>query len=143
MCHADTCCSETGTWPGQIATLGHAIATFDIMAQLLSHPLVDVAHVWTTRWRTGYPTIIPASSTDALQARPTLDFTLPSCLFCRVWTMRWRTGYPVIMLAGTTDALQGRGALQTPTLHRPRHACCLWWPHEARFSGGGSSWVVG
>ena len=61
---------RAGKWGGQ-ASLGMGLATFDLMAQLLSHPLTDVAHVWTTRWKTSAPS--PYSTpynTDALTARP-------------------------------------------------------------------------
>ena len=48
------------------------IATFDLMAQLLSHHLVDVAHAWTTRWKTDAPPrpYSAPANTDALTARP-------------------------------------------------------------------------
>lgn len=68
------CCSgllvNAGLWPTYPCTLGMGIATFDIMAQILSHPLVDVAHVWTTRWKTGTPNPWgSASSEDSLTVR--------------------------------------------------------------------------
>ncbi len=59
----------TGLWGRTPCTLGMGIVTFDIMAQLLSYPLVDAAHVWTTRWKTGVPDPTSlATSYDALQA---------------------------------------------------------------------------
>ena len=62
-----------GQW-GTTANLGLGLATFDMMAQLLSHPLVDVAHLWTTRWRTSYPgSYSGASNFEALTARPPLS----------------------------------------------------------------------
>lgn len=41
------------------------------MANALSHPRVDVAHFWTTRWRFGgfAPTNNPGSVADALNVR--------------------------------------------------------------------------
>ncbi|KAK9834900.1 hypothetical protein WJX81_007315 [Elliptochloris bilobata] len=63
-----------GKWGNYPASLGMGICVFDIMAQLLSHPLVDDAHVWTTRWRTGSPS--PAQKAgyfDALQPDNTLS----------------------------------------------------------------------
>ena len=68
------CCSgllvNAGLWPTYPCTVGMGIATFDIMAQILSHPLVDVAHVWTTRWKTGTPNPWgSASSEDSLTVR--------------------------------------------------------------------------
>ena len=40
------------------------------MAQIISHPLVDEAMIWTTRWRTGAPQGTQlAGNYDALQAR--------------------------------------------------------------------------
>ena len=60
-----------GKWGGYPANLGMGLATFDIMAQLLAHPLTDAAHVWTTRWKTdSTPAPYPgASNMDALMAR--------------------------------------------------------------------------
>ncbi|KAK9823048.1 hypothetical protein WJX81_003290 [Elliptochloris bilobata] len=72
--------TETGVedwaykWPGYPCNLGMGIATFDILAQLISHPAVDDAHVWTTRWRTGAPN--PSQSTantDAFKGDNTLS----------------------------------------------------------------------
>lgn len=40
-------------WQNGQADLGHALVAFDVMANALSHPRVDVAHFWTTRWRFG------------------------------------------------------------------------------------------
>ena len=55
-------------WSNTQADLGHALVAFDIMANALSHPRVDVAHFWTTRWRYGgfAPTNNPGSVADAL-----------------------------------------------------------------------------
>ena len=62
-----------GKWGGYPATLGMGLATFDIMAQLLAHPLTDTAQVWTTRWKTSYPGAYSGAwNTDALTARPGL-----------------------------------------------------------------------
>lgn len=61
-----------GKWTSYPANLGMGLATFDIMAQLLAHPLTDAAHVWTTRWKTNSPPTpyTGAYNTDALLARP-------------------------------------------------------------------------
>ena len=61
---------RAGKWGGQ-ANLGMGIATFDLMAQLLSHRLVDVAQAWTTRWKTNAPPspYSTPGNTDALTAR--------------------------------------------------------------------------
>lgn len=58
-------------WDNSQADLGHALVAFDIMANALSHPRVDVAHFWTTRWRFGgfAPTNNPGSVADALNVR--------------------------------------------------------------------------
>ena len=55
-------------WQNGQADLGHALVAFDIMANVLSHPRVDVAHFWTTRWRFGgfAPSNNEASAADAL-----------------------------------------------------------------------------
>ncbi|EIE20640.1 hypothetical protein COCSUDRAFT_57209 [Coccomyxa subellipsoidea C-169] len=66
--------TETGVvdwntkWSNSQADLGHALVAFDIMANALSHPRVDVAQFWTTRWRFGgfAPTNNPGSVADAL-----------------------------------------------------------------------------
>ena len=60
---------HAGKWGGA-TNLGMGLATFDIMAQLLSHHLIDVAHVWTTRYKTNSPNPYTPSNTDALTARP-------------------------------------------------------------------------
>ena len=58
-------------WSNAQADLGHALVAFDVMANALSHPRVDVAHFWTTRWRFGgfAPTNNPGSCADALNVR--------------------------------------------------------------------------
>ena len=55
-------------WQNGQADLGHALVAFDIMANVLSHPRVDVAHFWTTRWRFGgfAPSNNEGSAADAL-----------------------------------------------------------------------------
>lgn len=45
---------HAGKWGGP-TNLGMGLATFNLMAQLLSHHLVDMAHAWTTRWKTNSP----------------------------------------------------------------------------------------
>ena len=56
-------------WQNGQADLGHALVAFDVMANTLSHPRVDVAHFWTTRWRFGgfSPSNNQGSVADALQ----------------------------------------------------------------------------
>ena len=55
-------------WQNGQADLGHALVAFDILANVLSHPRVDVAHFWTTRWRFGgfAPSNNEGSAADAL-----------------------------------------------------------------------------
>ena len=60
---------RAGKWGGSPATLGMGLCTFDILVQIITHPLVDDGMVWTTRWRVGGPQSTQmAGSFDALQA---------------------------------------------------------------------------
>ena len=52
-----------GKWSREVATLGHGIATFDIMANALGHSRMDVCHFWNTRWK-------PQDSHDGEPVRP-------------------------------------------------------------------------
>ncbi|KAK9905449.1 hypothetical protein WJX75_000098 [Coccomyxa subellipsoidea] len=54
------------TWSNRHADLGHAVALFDLMATLLSHPKVDFVHHWTTRW-------IASSTDDVAQEGSIVD----------------------------------------------------------------------
>lgn len=56
-------------WQNSKADLGHGLVAFDAVANLLSHPRVDAALFWTTRWRFGGfgATNQAASAADALQ----------------------------------------------------------------------------
>ncbi len=56
-------------WQNEQADLGHAIVALDVMANILSHPKVDVALFWTSRWRYGgfAPSNNPGSVADALE----------------------------------------------------------------------------
>ena len=59
-----------GKWGSYPATLGMGLCTFDILVQIITHPLVDDGMVWTTRWNTGAPQgNSMATNYDALQAR--------------------------------------------------------------------------
>ena len=62
-------------WQNEQADLGHAIVAVDVMANILSHPKVDVAHFWTTRWRFGgfAPSNTPGSAADALEVSTDQD----------------------------------------------------------------------
>lgn len=62
-------------WQNEQADLGHAIVAVDVMANTLSHPKVDVAHFWTTRWRFGgfAPSNTPGSAADALEVSADQD----------------------------------------------------------------------
>lgn len=62
-------------WQNERADLGHALVALDVMANILSHPKVDVAHFWTTRWRFGgfAPSNNPGSAADALEVRADQD----------------------------------------------------------------------
>ena len=55
--------------------MGHALVAFDVMANVLSHPRVDVAHFWTTRWRFGgfAPSNNEGSAADALWVSDIFD----------------------------------------------------------------------
>ena len=67
---------HAGKWGAYPATLGMGLCTFDILAQIISHPLVDDAMIWTTRWRTGPPQSTQmAGNYDALQARTSLTIS--------------------------------------------------------------------
>lgn len=56
-------------WQNSKADLGHGLVAFDAVANVLSHPRVDAALFWTTRWRYGGfgETNQAASAADALQ----------------------------------------------------------------------------
>lgn len=58
-------------WQNGQADVGHALVAFDSMATVLSHPRVDVAHFWTTRWRYGgfAESNNPGSVADTLNVR--------------------------------------------------------------------------
>ena len=54
-----------------MATLGHGIVTFDIMANALSHARMDACQFWNTRWKPqadhdGDP-VRPGGGSDALK----------------------------------------------------------------------------
>lgn len=61
-------------WQNSQADLGHGLVAFDTMASALSHPRVDAALFWTTRWRFGgfSATNAAGSVADALQDDNTL-----------------------------------------------------------------------
>ena len=70
-------------WQNGQSDLGHALVAFDVMANTLSHPRVDVAHFWTTRWRFGgfSPSNNKGSVADALWVCAFTVLGLTYCLY--------------------------------------------------------------